>query len=401
MLTSEAPAMTQAAIRKLVADSVTAALEAQAANMANTDNTTKPREAPMIRQCSYKEFMSCQPINFKGTEGAIGLIRWFERTESVFSRSNCTEDCKVKFATDSEKMMEVFIGGLPQSIEGNVTASKPQTLEEAINIAQRLMDQVGHLTKNCRNKGPATGSNLLPVTVTCHACGEKGHYANQCRKTTNNNAQGRAYMLRDRNAHQNPNIVMGMFLLNQHLARVLFDSGADKSFVSISLPSKLNIPPITIDTFYDIEMAEGNLVSTNTVIQGAILTLLNQPFKIDLMPIKLGSFDVVIGMDWLSKYHARIICDEKVVHIPIDGETLIIRAQLMEKKSDEKRLEDIPVVREFPKDFPEDLHGLPPIRQVEFQIDLVSGATPVARAPYRLAPSEMHELSNQLQELAN
>ncbi|GJV18458.1 putative reverse transcriptase domain-containing protein [Tanacetum coccineum] len=112
------------------------------------------------------------------------------------------------------------------------------------------------------------------------------------------------------------------------------------------------------------------------------------------MPIKLGSFDVVIGMDWLSKYHARIICDEKVIHIPINGETLIIR--VMEKKSDEKRLEDIPVVREFPEVFPKDLPGLPPVRQVEFQIDLIPGTTPVARAPYRLAPSEMQELSNQL-----
>ncbi|GJZ63347.1 putative reverse transcriptase domain-containing protein [Tanacetum coccineum] len=101
-------------------------------------------------------------------------------------------------------------------------------------------------------------------------------------------------------------------------------------------------------------MADENLVSTNTVIQGATLTLLNQPFKIDLMPIKIGSFDVVIGINWLSKHHARIICDEKDVDIPIDGETLIIR-----------------------------------------------GATPVARAPYRLAPSEMQELSNQLQELTN
>ncbi|GKF57010.1 reverse transcriptase domain-containing protein, partial [Tanacetum coccineum] len=106
---------------------------------------------------------------------------------------------------------------------------------------------------------PATGSNLLPVTVTCHACGKKGHYVNQCRKTTNNNTQGRAYMLRDRNAHQDPNVVMGMFLLNQYLARVLFDSGADKSFISISLGSMLNIQPITIDTFYNIEMADGNL----------------------------------------------------------------------------------------------------------------------------------------------
>ncbi|GKD43066.1 hypothetical protein Tco_1267711, partial [Tanacetum coccineum] len=327
--TSEAPSVTQATIKKLVADSVTTALEAQAATMENADNTnrnTEEREAPVARKCSYKEFMSCQPINFKGMEGAVGLIRWFERTKSVFSHSNCTEDCKVKFTTgtlteealswwnyftqpieiekaykitwgndlkayvrrfqelatlcptmvpDSEKMMEVFIGGLPRSIEGNVTASKPQTLEEAINIAQRLMDQVGHLTKNYRNKGPATRSNLLPVTVTYHACREKWHYANQCQKTTNNNAQGRAYMMRDRNAHQDSNVVMSMFLLNQHLARVLFDSGADKSFVSISLASMLNIPPIIIDTFYNIEMADGNLVRTNTIIQGATLTLLN------------------------------------------------------------------------------------------------------------------------------
>ncbi|GKB60872.1 hypothetical protein Tco_0917058 [Tanacetum coccineum] len=100
--TSAAPAMSQAAIGKLVIDSVAAALEAQAATMANTDNTNRnigEREAPVARKYSYKEFMSCQPFNFKGTEGVVGLIRWFERTESVFSRSNCTEDCKVKFAT--------------------------------------------------------------------------------------------------------------------------------------------------------------------------------------------------------------------------------------------------------------------------------------------------------------
>ncbi|GJY67099.1 reverse transcriptase domain-containing protein [Tanacetum coccineum] len=417
--TSAAPSMSQAAIRKLVADSVSTALEAQAATMENADNTTRntgPRETPVARKCSYKEFMSCQPFNFKGTKGVVGLIYWFERTESVFSRSNCTEDCKVKFVAgndlktyvrrfqelavlcptmvpNSEKLMEVFIGGLPRSIEGNVPASKPQTLEETITITQRTFtknnyqnnrnnnnnnrnndhqqqqnrrqetvrayaatptennmytgnlplckrctlhhtgpctvkcqtcNKVGHQTRNCKNKGPATVSNLQPVTVTCHACGEKGHYRNQCSKA-NNNAHGRAYLLRDKNAHQDPNVVTSTFLLNQHLARVLFDSGADKSFVSISLASMLNIPPITLDTTYDIEMADGNLVGTNTVIQGCTLILLNQPFKIDLMPIKLGSFDVVIGMDWLSKYHARIICDEKVVHMPIDGETLIIR----------------------------------------------------------------------------
>ncbi|GKF79781.1 hypothetical protein Tco_0235349, partial [Tanacetum coccineum] len=146
---SEAPTMTQAAIRKLVFDSVATALEAQATTMANADNTnrnTREREVPVARKCSYKEFMSCQPINFKGTEGTVGLIRWFERTELVFSCSNCIEDCKMEdefyhltmkgndlkayvrrfqeletlcptMVPDYEKMMEVFIGGLPQSIE--------------------------------------------------------------------------------------------------------------------------------------------------------------------------------------------------------------------------------------------------------------------------------------------
>ncbi|GKE19222.1 reverse transcriptase domain-containing protein, partial [Tanacetum coccineum] len=362
---------------------------------------------------------------------------------------------------NNEKLLEAFIEGLPRSIEGNVTASKPQNLEEAINMAQRLMDQVtkhtpmqvssdnkrkqeavrayavtpsknsrydgnlplckrcnlhhtgpctgkcnicnkvGHLSKNCRSKKPANRSNQLPVTIVCHAYGEKGYYTNQCRKT-NINAQGRAYMLRDKNAPQDLNVVIGTFPLNQHLAKVLFDSGADKSFISISLSSKLSNSSIIIDTFYDIKMAGGNLVSTNTVIKGCTLTLLNQPFEIDLMSIKLGSFDVFIGMDWLSKYHAKILCDEKVVHIPINGETLIIQSdRIMEKKSDEKRLEDIPVVKEFSDVFPEDLPGLPPILQVEFQIELIPGAAPIARTPYRLAPSEMQELSNQLQELAD
>nr|GFA74370.1 reverse transcriptase domain-containing protein [Tanacetum cinerariifolium] len=175
-----------------------------------------------------------------------------------------------------------------------------------------------------QNKGPATGSNLQPVSVICHACGEKGHYRSQCSKT-NINANGRTYLLRDKNVHQDPNVVTGTFLLNHRPARTFFDSGADRSFVSISFAYMLNIPSVTLDTTYNIETADGNLVSTNTVIQGCTLTLLNQPFETDLMPIKLGSFDVVIGMDWLSKYHAKIIYDEKFVQISIENETLIIR----------------------------------------------------------------------------
>nr|GEU68943.1 putative reverse transcriptase domain-containing protein [Tanacetum cinerariifolium] len=499
--TSAVPAMTQASIRKLVTDSVTVALEAQAANMENDDNTTRntePREAPVTRKCSYKEFMSCQPFNFKvkfatGTLTEEALSWWNSFTQPIGIEKAYKELAVLcpTMVPNSEKMIEVFIWGLPRSIEGNVTASKPQTLEEAITITQRLMDQVikhnsvqriidhklkfddrrtftnnnsyhnnrnnnnrindhhqqqnkrqetvrayattptknyeyvgnfslcrrcilhytgpctvkchtcnkvGHHNKNNRNKGPTTRSNLLPASVIYHGYREKEHYRNQCPKA-NNNIHRRAYLLRDKNAHQDPNVVMGMFLLNQHLARLLFDSRAGKSFVSISLASMLNIPPITIDTIYDIEMADGNLVSTNTVIQGCTLILLNQPFKIDLMPIKLGIFEVIIGMDWLSKYHAKILCDEKVVHIPIDGETLIIRGdRIMEKQSDEKRLEDIPVVREIPEIFSEDLPGFLTVRQVEFQIDLILRAVPVARAPFRLAPSKMQELSDQLQE---
>nr|GFD26168.1 putative reverse transcriptase domain-containing protein [Tanacetum cinerariifolium] len=122
------------------------------------------------------------------------------------------------------------------------------------------------------------------------------------------------------------------------------------------------------------------------------------PFNIDVMPVELGSFDVIIGMDWLAKYYALIVCDEKVVRIPYENKVYL--AQVTSKKdkdkSEEKRLEDVPIVREFLEVFPKNLPGLPPARQVEFQIHLVPGAAPVARAPYRLAPAEMQELSTQL-----
>ncbi|GJU93558.1 reverse transcriptase domain-containing protein [Tanacetum coccineum] len=220
--TSETPAITLDAIRQLIAD-LTTAMEAQTAAIASASNPNNLTGTPAIKTGNYKEFISCQPFCFNGTEGAVGLIRWFERTESVFSRSRCAEENKVTFATgtltndalswwnayaqpmgieqanrttwtelkrlltnkycprteirkmeeelynlsvkgndlkpyvrrfqelttlcpnmvpNNEKLLEAFIGGLPRSIEGNVTASKPQTLEEAINISQRLMDQI-------------------------------------------------------------------------------------------------------------------------------------------------------------------------------------------------------------------------------------------------------------------
>nr|GEZ12776.1 putative reverse transcriptase domain, ribonuclease H-like domain, aspartic peptidase domain protein [Tanacetum cinerariifolium] len=139
-------------------------------------------------------------------------------------------------------------------------------------------------------------------------------------------------------------------------------------------------------------------ITQDLVLLNAILVTRQEAVKAyATTPAENNSFNIIIGIDWLSKYHAKILCDEKVVHITIDGETLIIR--VTEKKSDEKRLEDTPVVKEFPDVFPEDRPGLPFVRQVEFQIDLIPGTAPVARAPYRLSPSKIQELSNQLQEL--
>ena len=134
------------------------------------------------------------------------------------------------------------------------------------------------------------------MAVVCHACGEKGHYRRQC-SNKDNNARGRAYVLGDGNVQQDPNAVTGTFFLNNRLVKVLFDSGADQSFVSIYLAFLLNITPTKLDTTYEIELADGKLVSTNTILRGCTLRLLDTPFDIDLMPIRLGSFDVVVGMD--------------------------------------------------------------------------------------------------------
>nr|GFB42828.1 putative reverse transcriptase domain-containing protein [Tanacetum cinerariifolium] len=138
------------------------------------------------------------------------------------------------------------------------------------------------------------------------------------------------------------------------------------------------------------------------------LALYDHRFKIDLLPTQIGSFDVIIGMDWLSYHRAVIDCYEKIVRIPLpNGEILEVQGERLEKdhgslaciKADEKKLDDIRVVQDFPEIFPDDLSGLPPVREIEFCIDVILGTLPVVKSPYRLAPSDMLELSNQLKEL--
>ncbi|GKF41004.1 putative reverse transcriptase domain-containing protein [Tanacetum coccineum] len=250
-------------------------------------------------------------------------------------------------------------------------------------------------------------------------------------------ASGKAYVLGGGDANPDSNVVKGTFLLNNHYASMIFDSGADRSFVTTTFSTLLDITPDTLDVSYAVKLADGRISKTNTILRGCTLGLLGHPFSIDLMPVELGSFNVIIGMYWLANHHAMIMCDEKIMRIPYGDEVLIVQgdrdgkgekskmsiisctktqkyiergcliclAQVTKKetkdKSEVKRLENVLTRRDFLEAFPEDLLGLPPTRQVEFQIDLVPGAAPVARAPYRLAPSELQELSTQLQELSD
>ncbi|GJT70439.1 hypothetical protein Tco_1029725 [Tanacetum coccineum] len=283
---------------------------------------------PGLRPPAETQFVdsSCRALE-ESTEGVVGLIRWFERNmDSVFLCSNCSEDLQSEIATGTSNRRSFIPGGIHSPAYWNI--EEVEFLSNYVPILRNLWksssgDYPGSIEGNVYpSKSPQTWEIAIPYPE-----------------------------------------VNG--------------SGADKNFVSISLASMLNIPPITLDITYDIKMADGNLVGTNTVIQGCTLILLNQPFEIDLMLIKLGSFNVVIGMDWFP------------VSCKILSGCQIFIAQVMEKKSDERRLEDIPVVREFLEVFPKDLPGLPPVRQVELQIDLMPGAAPVAQTPYRLAPLKM------------
>ncbi|GJU88707.1 putative reverse transcriptase domain-containing protein [Tanacetum coccineum] len=274
----------------------------------------------------------------------------------------------------------------------------------------------------------------------------KGHFKKDCPKLKNGNrgnqcgnvnAPAKVYVVGNAGINPDSSVVTGTFHLNDHYASILFETDIDRSFVSTTFSSLIDITPTTLDYYYDVELAHEKIIRINTIIRGCTLNFLDHPFNINLMLVELGSFDVIISMDWLSKYHALIDYTKKIVRIPWGNETLIVhgdksiqgnRTRLniisctkihkyllkghnvflayvttkeTKDKSGEKRLEDVPIVRDFPEVFPEDLTSHPLTRQVEFQINLMPGAAPVARAPYGLAPSEMKELLEQLQELSD
>ncbi|GKE34516.1 putative reverse transcriptase domain-containing protein [Tanacetum coccineum] len=315
-------------------------------------------------------------------------------------------------------------------------------------------NKVGHFASDYRSSGNTNVANAqrdnkaIPKGNGYFECGASGHFKRDCPKLKNKdggngNAQGWVYAVgnaeKNRNSSRNlgSNVVTGTFLLNNRYASILFDTGADRSFIATAFSSLINIAPTLLENSYDVELADGKIVKIDTIVRGCTLNFLNHPFNVDLMPVELGSFDVIIGMDWLRRCHVMIVCDEKLVRIPYGNETLIfygnesnngresrltiiscskaqeymskgcqiflaqISTKKEEDKSEGKQLKDIPIIQDFSEVFLEDLPGLPPARPVEFQIDLILGAAPVARAPYQLKPSEIKELSEQLQELSD
>ncbi|GJU17380.1 putative reverse transcriptase domain-containing protein [Tanacetum coccineum] len=523
--------MKRKAVKKMVKKRVAEAIAEYEKTRANPKNAGGSGsvnaggiDAPKVYGCTYKTYLNCQSHKFNGTEGVVGLKRWFKKMEQVFEISKCAEEDKVKFvaytfeghaltwwngnvqtlglananqipwnnvktmmtteyypATEIQRMeqelwtltlkgddieaynnrfhelalmcpdlvipektkIERYIRGLPEGLrqmsphqnpkwedhqrnnhnnpnnnknrnQNNNTHHQQQnrrqeTARAYVAAATDGRGYVGNLPK-CNHYNSHHNGQCPPK---CRRCHRASHQEKDCRVkltgASDNFLQNvTCYGCGIENPQQNPNMVTGTFLLNDHYASILFDSGAEKSFVSTAFTPFIDIAPAALDTSYEVELAYGKVVSTNTILRGCTLELFNHVFKINLLPTRLGSFDVIVGIDWLSYHRAMIICYEKIVYIRIsNGEILEIQGERPKKdpkalsciKTDEKKLEDIPIIRDFPEGFPDDLSGLPPVREIEFCIDLIPGTLPVVKSPYRLAPSEMLELSNQLKEL--
>nr|GEY99764.1 putative reverse transcriptase domain-containing protein [Tanacetum cinerariifolium] len=369
-------AMSQAAIERLITQRVNAALEAERASQANAGG----KEATQMKQ-----------------EAKIGHPQFVNVLSQVLlNETPLSSMVKFVAATLQGRALtwwnsQVATLGLNLAIGKSWGDLKKMMLEEFCPDEERFNE----LVLLCPEAVPTEKKKVeayikgLPENIK----GE-GHTRNYCPNKNNpqgEEARGWAYVIKEANKDQGPNVVMGTFLLNNRYATILFDSGSDKSFVNTSFSHLIDIDLVRLDTSYEVELADGRVASTNIILKGCTIKLVGHLFKINLMPIELGTFDVIICMDWLVEQDTVIMCGKKVVHVPYKNKTLVV-----EGDRGASRLKVISCVKA--RKFIE--RGLPPPRQVEFRIDLVPGAAPVARAPYRLAPSEMKELAKQLQELS-
>nr|GEW14442.1 reverse transcriptase domain-containing protein [Tanacetum cinerariifolium] len=369
------------------------------------------------RGCTYKEFLACNLKEYDGKGGVIVYTHWIEKMESIQDMSMSWEDFKTltreEFCLSNEiQKLEIelwnhaMVGAghaaytdmfhkLASLVPHLVTLKKPKTIQKAVQIAGTFIDEAlrnGSIKKNPEkrgnggehskdrnvrddNKGTRTGNafcynhqpcrerehgvvprNVNPINArnsTAKACYECGH-GNQ-----GNKARGRAFMLGAEEARQDPNIVTNTFTLNDDYATILFDSGSDYSFVSTTFIPLLDIEPSDLGFSYEIKISSRQLVKIDNVIKCCKLEIDGHVFDINLIPFKSGSFDVIIGMDWLFDHKAEIIFHEKVVRIPLlDDKVLRVLGenpeekvrQLMSAKAKEKKQEKIVVVRYFPEE---------------------------------------------------
>nr|GEZ81849.1 hypothetical protein [Tanacetum cinerariifolium] len=319
------------------------------------------RNVQTARPCFYADFMKCQPLNFKGTEGVVGLTRWIKKMESVFQISGCAIENQVKFVTctllddaltwwnsqirslgPAEKINK-YVSGLPNNIYRSVKASKPKTLDETIELANDLMDQkLRHFKRDFpKLKNKDEGKVNAPGWV--YAVG---------------NAEKRGNASRDPDSK----VVTGTFLLNKRYASILFDTGADRCFISTAFSSLIDIVPTPLGNSYDVELADGKIVGCHTVIV----------CDEKLVRITYGNETLIFcGNKSNNERESRltVISCSKAQEYMAKG-CQIFLAQISTKKEEDrskgKQLEDVPVVRDFPEVFPKDFPGLPPARPVEF-----------------------------------
>nr|GEU97421.1 putative reverse transcriptase domain-containing protein [Tanacetum cinerariifolium] len=390
--------LTQEDVDQLVQDGIAAAIrdERERVRMEATraeGPVRDPVTAHIARECSFADFMKCGPTQFHGTEGAVGLVRWFEKMENTFEISefatlgrevaNARSWAKVKHMmtdefcpTEEVQMLEDELRHLKLR-DMNIAAYIERFNELALLCPDAVPNEKRKVELYIKGlpeiiKGNSIFINALQDVKIMEK--ERGHKSSECPKKADQrggNVPGQAYVIRDAEHNQGPNLVTGTFLLNNRYATMLFDSGADKSFVDIKFSHLIDIKPVKINSSYEVKLADRKVVSTNSVLRGCTLNLLDYLFDIDLMPIELGTFDVIVGMDWLVERDALIV---KEIH--------------------RKR---IPVV---PSSSNGDRTSKEATARLEFKIELIPGAAPVARAPYHLAPSELKELSDQLKELS-
>nr|GEX72999.1 putative reverse transcriptase domain-containing protein [Tanacetum cinerariifolium] len=410
-----------------------------------------PRHVQTTLPRFYVDFMKCHPLNFKGNEGVIGLTCWIKKMDSIFNINGCAIENQVKFATctlldvaltwwnGELKKLDIELWNL--KVNGNVVPTYTNHFQEltlictkfVANENEKIDKYISEISDNIYGNGRERGNHMKDLYPSAQSANvitmasvlrsatnvtrALGHFKRDCPKLKNNNggnrnALGWVYAVgnaeKNGNAPINPdsNVIMGTFLLNNRYASILFDTCVDRSFISIAFSSLVNIDPTSLGSSYDVELADGKIVRIDTIIRGCTINFLNHPFNIDLMPVELGSFDVIIGRDWLRRCYAVIVfisCSKGKRYMAKGWQTFMVQisAKKEEDKSEGKQLKDVPIIWDFLKVFPKDFPGLPPARPVEFHIDIIPGAAPVARAPYWLAPSEMKELSEQLQEISD